>query len=89
MIGVKEAVRIATDYLATLYEDKDLRDVLLEEVKLSDDDRYWLVTLGFSRPVPTNPYFAAMGAEDLKREYKIFEVSTETGEVRSMQIRQV
>lgn len=89
MIGVKEAVKIATNYLATLYEGTDLRDVLLEEVKLSDDDRYWLVTLGFSRPVPTNPYLAAMGTEDLKREYKIFEISTETGDVRSMQIRQV
>ena len=89
MIGVKEAVKIATDYLATLYEGKDLRDVLLEEVSLSDDDRHWLVTLGFSRPVPTNPYLEAMGAENFKREYKIFEISAETGEVRSMQIRQV
>lgn len=50
MIGVKEAVRIAMDYLATLYEDKDLRDVLLEEVRLSEDDQYWLVTLGFFAP---------------------------------------
>jgi hypothetical protein len=89
MIGVKEAVKIAMSYLATLYEDKDLRDVLLEEVRLSDDDQYWLVTLGFSRPVPTNPYLEAMGAESLKREYKVFEISAETGEVRSMQIRQV
>jgi hypothetical protein len=89
MIGVKEAVKIAMEYLATLYEDKDLRDVLLEEVRLSDDDQYWLVTLGFSRPVPTNSYLEAMGAESLKREYKVFEISAETGAVRSMQIRQV
>ncbi|MEA2601049.1 MAG: hypothetical protein QOF89_2041 [Acidobacteriota bacterium] len=88
MIGVKEAVRIAAEYLASLYEGKDLRDVLLEEVRLSDDDQYWLVTMGFSRPVPTNPVLEALGGENLKREYKVFEVSAETGDVRSMSIRE-
>ncbi len=89
MMGVKEAVRIAADYLASLYEGKDLRDVLLEEVRLSDDGQYWLVTMGFSRKVLKSMFLEELGSEDFKREYKVFEVSAETGEVRSMSIRQV
>jgi hypothetical protein len=89
MIGVKDAVRIAADYLASLYEGTELRDVLLEEVRLSDDDQYWLVTMGFSRLVSANPIFEALGSASFKREYKVFEVSAETGEVRSMRIREV
>lgn len=89
MLGVKEAVKIATECLGSLYEGMDLRDVLLEEVRLSDDNQFWLVTLGFTRPVSVNPVWEALGGESFKRENKVFEISTDTGEVRSMRIREV
>jgi hypothetical protein len=41
MIDVKEAVKIATGYLKQLYEPAQFHDILLEEVALSDDERYW------------------------------------------------
>ena len=92
MIDVKEAVKIATDYLRQLYEPTELQDILLEEVALSDDEKYWYVTLGFSRPVPsTDPMRALtesiLNQKKYRREYKVFQIDSATGQVRSMKIR--
>jgi hypothetical protein len=98
MITVKEAVKIAIDKLTELYSlNKDeFKDILLEEVELSDDNRFWNITLGFSRPVPelpTNPLQALAAAASLnknyKREYKVFKLDADSGEIRAMKIRTV
>jgi hypothetical protein len=77
MIDVKEAVRISSDYLRLLYEPTQLNDVLLEEVSLSDDEKHWHVTLGFSRPAFTPDPMRALIDSPLRqgkyqREYKVF-----------------
>jgi hypothetical protein len=91
-IDVKGAVKVASNYLEQLYDKQLLHDVLLEEVTKSDDDRYWLVTLGFSRPIPKDALTAfdqlIGGMPTLKREYKIFEIDSNTGKVRGMRIRE-
>ena len=96
MIEVKGAVKIAVDYLRELYGQ--LEDEMLEEVSLSDDEKYWYVTLGFSRPIflkesifgPTPGAMTAAGVVKpikYQREYKIFQIDSATGKVRSMKIR--
>ena len=92
MIDVKEAVKIATDYLRDLYVPSQLHDILLEEIALSEDEKYWYVTLGFSRPVPpTDPLRVLtenlLRQTNLRREYKVFQIDSATGQVRSMKIR--
>jgi hypothetical protein len=98
MIDVKQAVKIALDYLRLLYNNDQLHDVLLEEVILSDDEGYWYVTLGFSRPIPsTNPLLAATESllkttsfvdnREFQREYKVFQIDSDTGQVRAMKMR--
>ncbi|HJQ68609.1 MAG TPA: hypothetical protein VKA70_06540 [Blastocatellia bacterium] len=98
MIDVKEAVKIAIGYLKQLYEPAQLHDILLEEVALSDDEKYWYVTLGFSRPVASTNPVQALKETILKsqnivdhtkyqREYKVFQIDAATGQVRSMKIR--
>ena len=90
MIDVKEAVKTATDYLGQLYELAQLQDILLEEVSLSDDEKYWYVTLGFSRPLPSTDPMQKLTEGILKRyqrEYKVFQIDSATGQVRSMKIR--
>ena len=92
MIDLKSAVRIASEELGSLYPPEVLRDVLLEEVEKSDDGRFWLVTLGFTRPLPqigVSDVFKALTAKDVKREYKIFEIDGDTGTLRSMRMRTV
>ena len=52
MIDVKEAVKVAHDYTRELYKDYGVGEVdpiTLEEVELTDDERFWLITLGMYR----------------------------------------
>ncbi len=48
MIDMKQAVQIALDFCHSLYAPEKLGDLLLEEVELSDDEKFWLVTIGFN-----------------------------------------
>ncbi len=97
MIDVKESVRTALDYLSNLYDTSGFKDILLEEVELSEDEKRWNVTIGFSRPVYSdNPIQAAIekiasGQTKIhyKREYKVFEIAADDGKVRAMKMREV
>ncbi|OCR01902.1 hypothetical protein BCD67_05305 [Oscillatoriales cyanobacterium USR001] len=90
-IDVRAAVSAAENYLTSL-QDKiglTIQDLRLEEVELSEDKTYWLITIGFNRLTDTanNP----LGLPTIphhEREYKIFKIDAETGEVKSMKIRQ-
>ena len=90
MIDVKQSINIAFEYFKELYKPEDLQDVSLEEVELSDDEQYWFVTLGFSRPPSklTNPLQAFAVQKLLPRDYKVVKIHTESGQVLSMKIRE-
>jgi hypothetical protein len=83
MIGVRQAVAAARDFASDLLDEEKLAGITLEEVELSADDRYWLVTLGF--PAATGRY--SQFASALARDYKVFKVDAESGSVSSMKIR--
>ena len=98
-INVKDAVRIAVEYVRDLFATEQLIDLRLEEVELSDDGEYWYVTLGFSRPelqkqhdaVGTAVAGAILGAlrpQTLARDYKIVKIHARSGDVQSVKIRQ-
>ena len=99
MIGIKEAVSAAVSFVKEAYEGEKLSNLGLEEIELSDDEKFWFVTLGFSRPwdfpkksQSLNPYTAPLTGllqkpdERPDREYKVFKVDVETGHVRSMKM---
>lgn len=93
-VGVKEAVRKASDYLQELYSytDVSLPDLRLEEVVLSEDGRQWLITFGFttSESMPVgNGIFRDMVTTQARREYKVISVDARTGEAISMKIREL
>src|SRR5579883_487581 len=50
MVDVKEAVASGLRYLGEILPSSQVRDVRLEEVMLTDDERYWLVTFSYIRP---------------------------------------
>jgi hypothetical protein len=73
-IDVKQAVKAATEYLRSLYDDAS--DIRLEEVIWDEAKRsQWRVTLSFAR-FPS-------------REYKKFVINAKTGRVTAMRIRTV
>ncbi|MDY7004003.1 MAG: hypothetical protein SWX82_08585 [Cyanobacteriota bacterium] len=87
-IDVRVAVFAAKNYLQSLpglfeYKIKELR---LEEVEFSEDRKYWLITLGFiaNTTGEEESFFSKK-----ERDYKVFKVNAETGEVESMKIREL
>ena len=85
MITVRKAVEVAQDYFQSIQDmlGEELRDLRLEEVELSEDGGIWLVTLGYDRPIsPTHPAISII--KRFRREYKLFKVNAETGEVKGM-----
>jgi hypothetical protein len=101
MIDVRQAVVAAQDYfnsmLDLLNQDSLLvvSDVRLEEVEISEDKKYWLITFGYNLvsqlEFQKNRTAVALNKEVIKskenRHYKILKVNTNNGEVESMRIR--
>lgn len=87
MLEVKEAVKVATEYIQTLFAEKQIPELRLEEVELSQDSQFWEVTLSFVTREPTA--YLSLGDAARTREYKVFRVNAETGQVQSMKIRKV
>ena len=84
MIEIKQAVQVAFDLLSELYDTKKYVDVLLEEVHLSDDKSAWLITIGFSRPVPSINIMESIGSKKFMRTFKQFHIDAESGQLLSM-----
>jgi hypothetical protein len=84
LIDVKQAVRSVIIYFNDLQNilslSHSIRDLRLEEVELVESQ--WLITLGYSIPKDD------LGMQ-LVREYKIFMVDAETGDVTAMKIREL
>jgi hypothetical protein len=89
MLDVKQAAQTASTYFADLYAGQGVSGVRLEEVELTEDGNFWLITLGFpdSDP-PKNTSVASMfGTTGPNRLYKVFKVDAATGDIKSMKIR--
>jgi len=84
MIDVKQAVKAAMAYAQDLFGVEQA--LTLEEVDMSDDDGYWLITLGIGgRLTPIE----VLGGVRTQRDYKVFTVEAKSGKVISMKIRSV
>lgn len=85
MLDVKQASKLATEYFASLYENK-YHNLNLEEVEISEDGKYWYITLGYDIE---RPFSVALPFTKTGREFKRFKIDIETGKVLSMQIRKI
>lgn len=92
-IDVKKAVYAAQNYLTSIQHmiGGRIEDVRLEEVEISEDEKHWFVTLGFAAPTEkaANKLGETLALSQSSREYKIFKIDSETGEVRAMKIREI
>ena len=93
MISVKQAAQAAEMFAKDLYPQGELRHLRLEEAELSEDGSTWKITLGWVEPAVVNhgaTLFTQPGrTEVLPRVYKVFAVDGESGEVKSLKIRDV
>jgi hypothetical protein len=99
-IDVKQAVQLAKDFAEGIYEGEKIARLGLEAVEKTGDGKYWLVTLGFSRPWSrksqkkdtfksvTEHLQGVVREPKLDREYKVFKVDARSGRVIGMEIFQ-
>ena len=92
IIEVKAAVGQATTYFDSIKDlliqkGEQIQDLRLEETELSEDGKYWFITLGYDRPRPAHrdPLMILNGADRrYQREFRIFKIESHTGEVKSI-----
>jgi hypothetical protein len=74
MMDAKHAVRTAKEYVADLFGDEEVSDVLLEELQLDDVSKEWKITIGFNRKSArfgTSSPLAGVLAPPRDRVYKV------------------
>ena len=89
-IDVRAAVGLAQNYFNSLQDMLGaFQNLRLEEVELSENKQFWLITLGFDCQVISNNPLKLEINPQYVREYKLFKINAETGEVESMKIREL
>ena len=88
-MDVKQAVRKAKEYVASLYDDEDITDIGLEEVEFEELSGHWRVTIGFSRPWDRAITVGILQIQDFRRRrsYKVVSINDSDGETTSLQDR--
>ncbi len=84
-IEVRKAVELARQYLQEVLQIPPT-DILLEEVELSDDRQFWLITLSYPGPQP-NSIGDLLASNGSNRTYKVVRLRADTGEFVSVKIR--
>jgi hypothetical protein len=89
MIDVKQAVNSAERYIQDVYGEQ-VSEIFLEEVERIESD--WMITMSFVLPferVVSSPSSAIDIGAITHRSYKILQIDSETGVVKSMRIREI
>ncbi len=89
MIDAKLAVQQAMQAMGELYQADQTPQLTLEEIELSQDERFWRVTLSFARPATRKSAIEAMTGQEGVPIYKVLEIDIETGHVNSMKNRKM
>jgi hypothetical protein len=87
-LPVKEAVQKANAYLSEVLNIEPEK-LLLEEVELSEDQQFWLVTLSFPVQYQLSSVAAVLGGTGVTRAYKIVKLQADSGVLVSIKIRKI
>lgn len=88
MLDVQEAVEKASIYCKKMFRSSGATNIELEEVELSEDEAYWLITLSFTLPL-LGTFLPEVVTGKRRTKYKVFKVESETGNVVSVKIRKM
>ncbi len=89
-MNVKNAVKMAIEYVTDIFDTEQPENIGLEEVFLNEHDNVWEVTIGFSRPWDHQKVGLLASVQNLNptRQYKIVKIDNDTEEVKSIKIRE-
>ena len=82
MNNVKQATQKAEQYLTNLIPGAT--NIVLEEIELTEDEKYWFITLSYNDPSESKSVQNIFG-----KTVKIFKIRRDDGEVMAMKIRSV
>lgn len=90
MIDAEKAIQNAKIFAKNNITDRSIPNLLVEEIELSENEKYWIITLGWDgRRKPLTALEAAMGFSDvMEREYRVFHVDVKDGMVKKMKLRE-
>jgi len=88
-INVQVAAQKAVNYLQNLapHMGNQITNTRLEEIELSEDEKFWFITLGFDRLIDDN--LLGQLQQRAERDYKQIKIDATTGDVKAMKIRTV
>ncbi|WP_367874130.1 hypothetical protein [Luteolibacter sp. Populi] len=86
-MNVKEAVKLAMQYVADLFEEEKIENLGLEEVEFDEPENAWHVTIGFSRPWDRLSGISLRNT--LSRSYKVVAINDGTAKILSVKNREV
>ena len=93
MISIKEATRNASIFAVDALGQERVKDLRLEEVESATADGIdtWLITLSMQKQIEPSDTFSEgmLAAFGPRRDYKIFAVRKDNGDVLSMKIREL
>jgi hypothetical protein len=80
-IDVKEAVRLAKEYVRDFFGSEGISNLGLEEIEYDDGHGQWLITVGFSRPWNSIKSATALisGEPQVKRAYRVVKLDGQGG----------
>ena len=88
VVDVKEAAKLAKDYVADLFAEEGIGNLGLEEIELADDGRHWMVTVGFFRPWDQGGLATiTLGQRGLRRSFKVLRIDNQSSSVESIKDR--
>jgi hypothetical protein len=87
-VDLREAIDASLKFSRKVFSPADY-NVSIEEIDKTEDEKFWLITLGFDPIRGAAPKTLDKLLNPPKTAYKVFKVNAKTGEVVSMKIRQV
>ncbi|MDE0123258.1 MAG: hypothetical protein OXN97_01655 [Bryobacterales bacterium] len=91
-MDVKEAARIATATVASLFKDQQISNIMLEEVDFEELPDTWSITVGFFRQAEMDSQSIAGSISKLigrQRSFKVVRIRDSDGKILSVKHRSV
>jgi len=91
-IDVHKAVKTALGFFQKSFAHEKTAHLQLEEVELSEDGRFWFITVGYDDPAATHPMAEIFKGSPLMRprplrKYKVVHVDVNSGKAVAVKIR--
>ena len=88
---IREAVQLAKEFVAHVYDGDHITDIVFEEHDFDHENKSWKITIGFMHPVHARNTADAKTmtpwGRQLRRSYKVVSINDENGKIESFRDR--